>query len=433
MPNRRYFVNRTKEGAANRLNLRRFDRKRRRKRRLQVREIVRRKQSQALLNGLAPDRNSTQRATLRKLSERNNRISLDCFSFLDSPEETILRLVEIAEVDAVGVKYSIDFEDEYCLDVGPYMLLGLMQQEMAETCDGGKMSRPLMKVLEAVGLRTFLKMGLFPINAVNDVLPVRLTTHSGIRQNRLGFESHESAKERVARRFSESINNWLMALRFMLTNNGSDWVRSLLAEVLDNSRHANPADADGGWSVAGFMVARERADGTPRFICHIGIVTLGATFAQSLLNSEEPKILSNIRSYASAHKNSSELYDYDALITTCALMDKVSCEGTYADRDIGGCGMSSLINMMNGLGKSSRSDEQPEMAIISGNSCLALKPPYNQMEQVDQSYLQAFNVEQDLNQPPSDAHVYKLKHRVPGTVISLRFTIDPNNLSESVV
>ncbi len=423
-------VRRDKTGAADRLGDKRYVKRVRR----DAVKIARRRglsrQSKAIYNAFLEYGSNTRKTLDRLKKKKEIKLKLEEFSFLTNPDETLRKLCLVAALEDNEKPYTLDFEDERCIDIGPFMVIGLLfSQANPVWCQGGKMNSPVMKVLASVGVRDIAGMS-FPTSGASDVWPFRLATHTAVTQKVSGFESFESANEKVGRRFADSVNGWLNEVGFGLTRQGGDWLRNLLTETLDNARHASVTQFEGQWSVAGFMARRRRPDGSSQFICHIGIVTTGKTIFETLQSSDDPKVLEDVSNYCVRHKDSSKKWTAQSLANVASLADGISCEGTSADQDIGGCGMSSLVNMMNELGENSRQSEQPTMTIISGSGCLLLTYPYNKMQTNEDSiHYQAFNSEQELDSAPDDSFVFDLEEHFPGTIVSMRFCLEKDALT----
>ncbi len=429
-------IDRTKKGAANRAGRKRFLKRLRRTYRLLARRTMEKRHSRILLDALTP---VTTISASRSSSLESKRIAVENFSLVDYPEKTMVTLSEIAKADREGNEYFIDFVDEYCLDIGPYLVFGLMRQEMERICKGGKIAPHIARVLGSVGMTQFLDMQVktyFPSREEERIFPFHLNRHSAIQRYTSGFESHRSAKEKHAQRFADSLNSWLSAAQMELSIPGGDRVRSMIAEILDNSRHANPSGDDGEWAMAGFMTSQKGPNGQELFLCHLAIASIGKTISETLLDSEDEQVRDNIEKYVSAHVSKDANFNGDTLRAVCALIDRISCEGTLKNKDLGGCGMSSLIVMLQTLGSESILHHEPRITIISGKSCIRLRKPYNIMISQNTDglgpYFQAFNEEQDLAVPPDQGYVYELEQRFPGTVIALKFTINSEELQERV-
>ena len=153
----------------------------------------------------------------------------------------------------------------------------------------------------------------------------------------------------------------------------------MLGELLDNGRHAARAQdgRDGAWVVSGFMAPRSRPDGTVKLEAHLGIVTIGSSFSETLERCSNEQTKTSINVFVNKHIDISNKLDREALITQAALMDRVSCDPSSSGT--GGWGMSTLIKAMNVLGSNLKTGEEPHMVIISGSSCLQVRAPHNRM------------------------------------------------------
>ena len=116
-----------------------------------------------LLDHLYPER--ALQGRWKKLRERHlsgdqTTIELDNFSFFSEPVATMEGLRKLAEAEAQAPGARINFHDEYCLDVVPFMLLAECWNEMLPVFEGGKMRVPMQKVLAAVGIEYALGITL---------------------------------------------------------------------------------------------------------------------------------------------------------------------------------------------------------------------------------------------------------------------------------
>lgn len=425
-------VDRSKRGAANRIGRKRHLKKLVRRRGRKIHSVIAKRQSKEILDALRAGRKGALLPAFNSSSEPLQ-IKLKNFSLVDDPDDTLSMLSQIALADGSGRDYSVDFSDEYCLDIGAYLIFGLMQEEMEGASIGGEMTPRVAKVLKAVGMESFMRMQI-PSPNTDGVFPFPLSRRSAVSQYSPGFESHESAKEKHARRFADSLDKWLHEADMELSEAGGDQVRSMISEILDNTRHANPTGDDGEWAMAGFMATRDGPDEEDVFVCHLAIASIGKTFSETLLDCEDPDVREDVAAYTSAHSSSSAEFNADTLRTVCAFTDRVSCEGTSANEDLGGCGMSSLMLMLEAISSSLTVDQEPRITVVSGNSCIRAMPPYNKVILTGPDrfgfYSQPFNDRQSLEFPPNGDYVYELKERFPGTVIALRFVINPSELRE---
>lgn len=360
-------------------------------------------------------------------------IDLEKFSFLDNPQGCLNGLSEIAMHEASSYSVKINFKDEYCLDVVPYMLLTEFWREMLPIFRGGEMDLPVQKVLASIGIAEDLNVGLRGLSDYDDVWAFPLTRRrrkggSGSRNIYFDVPSRDHASDR----FCDAIDEWLSRgeIRLGLTQNGRGHIKHLLGELLENAeRHSDGLRRDGSWTVAGFL-ARRRYDDADVLIAHIGIVSLGDTFAESLNRASDDQ-KDRLRGFLSDMKRVKAPQSEATLKTLAALQDGVTCVPEADKANRGGYGLMQMLELTNVLGATENSSLHPEITIVSGNSCIQLRNPYFNCKRVageDAARVQWCNENNSAKIAPEKNHVFDLDGGLPGTVISIRFTLDPQYL-----
>ena len=378
-------------------------------------------ESFALLNALYPEREKKwMSAEQRFSSKRTTTIVLENFSFIDNPTGTFESLALIAREESLAFETSIDFVDPYCLDIGPYMVLGVMREHMIRNCRGGKISRALNKVVSAVGLDSFLQMKLRPSTS-KDIWPIKLQRGSSETVVK-GATPGVSTRQIVTDRAVEGMNRWLENADLELSPEGCGNVGAMLGEAIDNAeRHSGSSSKEAEWFVAGFMARRKDNDGEYRSVCHLGILSLGRTVAQSLSEAPE-EVRAFIDGYVGAHHGSH--FSKNTLTTVCALQDNVSRDPHPLDSK-GGTGFMDVIDFTSFLGIRPDGKTTSNVAIISGDACLIAKYPYanSRKSEENSARYQWFNQNCSLEEAPEKAYVLSTKWDFPGTLISLRFEL----------
>ena len=327
----------------------------------------------AILNALLPNRHTKWLPPVRRKTSAY--FNLNNFSFVDSPQETMHQLSEIALAECTARAGQLDFGDSNIVDIAPYVVWGLMSEGMAPFLLGGTMGTSVKKVIEAVGLRRFMRMNQFKgLRDHKDVWAFPL------RQRNPGTPTAEPSKaisfSRVADQLVETVNEWLGALPvpMELTLEACGQLNKMATEMLDNAeRHGGHATAIGDWYVAGFMARRNDNSNTQSswYECHIAIVNLGTTIAESISRSSEPQMLSDLRTYTAKHTGRRR-QSTDALTTVYAMQDGVSS----LPQGKGGMGMMEMVELVNALGTTSHQAHQPAITIISGRSCVRFAGPF---------------------------------------------------------
>lgn len=366
---------------------------------------------------------------------KSSEIDLKSFSFLDSPEMCLDGLAQIAEYEARKTSVSLNFKDKYCLDVVPYMLLTEFWGDMLPIFKGGEMDVPMQKVLAAIGIEEDLKVGFNGIEDFDDVWAFPLTRRrktGDSRSRNIYFDV--PSRDHASDRFCSALDEWLTRpeIRLQLTQSGRGNIKELLGELLENAeRHSDGVRRDGSWTVAGFLAKRE-VEGQQRFIAHIGIVSLGDTFAKSLERATDQQ-RENLDGYTSKMKSLGASQSDATLMTLAAMQDGVTCI-PEADKDgRGGYGLMQMLHLTNVLGATSNLNLRPEITIISGTSCIQLKNPYYNCDTVagdNAARVQWCNKDNSAMVLPDESNVFDLKKGLPGTAISIRFTLDPQYLQK---
>ncbi|NTG29969.1 hypothetical protein G6L08_22740 [Agrobacterium rhizogenes] len=390
-----------------------------------------------VLDGLFPERNLPkywQRLRSRDPATAGTAINLQNFSFLKDPRATLNSLKEIARAEARSLGARINFKDEYCLDVAPFMILVECWKEMIPVFEGGEMDLPMQKVLAAIGVQYALGVGFQGLSNFNDVWAFPLT-----RRRRAGRTDTASpfvdvpTRDYATDRFVGAVDEWLgrPEIELGLSDSGREKLMNLLGEVLENAeRHSDGHRRDGSWSVSGFLAKRSDNDGGPVYRASIGIVSIGDTFSESLLRAH-PDQKRDINDYIIRMRAAGAQQSDDTLRTLAALQDGVTCIKEADEAGRGGFGLMDILDFVSALGQTTDVKHAPQITIISGASCIQLKGPYNRgymSGDKTSPRVQWFNNENSAKMPPDPNHVFDLDAKLPGTAISIGFSLDPDVL-----
>ncbi|MDR7221678.1 hypothetical protein [Aminobacter aminovorans] len=358
------------------------------------------------------------------------------FSFLDNPIPTYQTLIEMAVADCESYHYNIDFNDEYVTDIGPYLIFGVMREQMAPLTAGGAVSGPTTKVIEAVGLRPFLKMGPFAGVTSDDVWPLPLMQRRrGGSSSSTHLASEPSTVEIRADEISRKVDLWLQQLDppSELTEHGTGRIKSIVAETLNNAERHGRVGGDGEWIVAGFMARRPLSgdDAAPlAHICHLSFLNLGRPISETILEAPEA-ITQQIRRYQQTHSRSR--LSPETLATVFALQDGISRVRQGNGNPSGGTGLMDMVEFANEVGRSTSEGHGPKVAILSGRTYIRFDAPYSQGFGNSESgrRLQWFNPANDVLERPDSDYVMDLPRAFPGTLITMRFVLDSSLQMES--
>lgn len=388
--------------------------------------------SDRILNTLCPNRKRKWISPPNRTEKKT--FILKEFSFLDNPEQTLALLQEIASAECNVRIGRLNFDDAQILDIGPYIVWGIMSKNMAPFITGGHIGVPVQKVIESVNLRKFMRMAKFRgLANYKDVWAFPLQERD--TASLTATPARAISFSIVADELVETINQWLGALptAFELKEDAKPRISNIVTEILENAeRHSPSGEEDGQWYVAGFM-ARRQISANDQYRdwhdCHIAFVNLGRTIADTILESVQDKIREDLDRYLELHY-SAKRQSTETLSTLYAMQDGVSSLPEGA----GGKGMMDMVELTNQLGRTDDPAHQPAITIISGSSCIRFDGPYRSCYLLGDSpnRVQAFNSAGELDSPPDMNYVFDMGHAFPGTIVAIRFSLDHEALEARV-
>ena len=392
------------------------------------------------MNGLYPIRNSNWVMPSRRMNEGiRRRIHVKDFSFLHNPNRAIRSLVEIAEVESSCLSAHIDFDDDRCMDIGPWLALAVMRSEMSNIFTGGKISNAMSKIVDAVDLSKALGMGVNPDwSGQKDVWAMRyIQRRPAGTSTSLHRHTEPQTKEFAAGHVTEVLEEWLNESSKALTNDGERILLTMVGETLDNAeRHARPdtpVSNDGDWLLSGFMALREGSNGTLKHHCHVAMMSVGMPIEETL-EAAHPDVKKTMQNYVVKHSRSLGGLEYPVkhLRTITALQDKISCDPTTVTGRRGGTGLRDIIRVFTDL----CDDEDPKlcqkMAIVSGRTCLHIPPELGNQTSVpaDKKFNIWFNSTNDELTPPELKYLTELEADFRGTLVTMSFVLDPGYIDD---
>ncbi len=392
-----------------------------------------------LLDGLLQNRRELWRPARTRIRPKvMTEVRLDVFSFLDDPETTMQALKRIAQSECEDLEAQIHFPDGFCTDIAPYLVLSELWPSMAPVFRGGHMSVPTQKVVEAVGLRRALDIRLQGVTNLQDIWAFPLQRRRPAdTSTSIDRDLEPQSREKVADRFCDAVDVWLgrPEIRRELTPEGRAWITSIIGELLDNAeRHARPLTKDGDWSTAAFLARRVEGSETV-YRCYMAFLSVGDTIGDSLRTCA-PRVGQELERYCNMHETLTRRgQSRDTLRTLFALQDGVTRDAVADNDDRGGVGFQEVMQFVNELGGTSKQGHEPRITIVSGSSCITLRPPYilgHRKGDPSNPRVIWFNPENSPTVPPDRSHVFDLSERFSGTIISVAFTLDPDYLNAKV-
>lgn len=237
-----------------------------------------------------------------------------------------------------------------------------------------------------------------------------------------------STRERTTQDLVLYIDQCLNDYKFGLTMKGRKYLSRIVGEVIGN------AEDHGGtshWWAGAYL---RQPEGASVGDLHLTIFNLGRTIAETLQTLPEASALRrSIEELVRKHKRLWHgQWKIDMLWTVYALQEGVSRKNQGEER-IGnqGRGTADLIEFFQVLGEV-HDGVKPRMCLISGHTHILFDEdrfPIRRVRIGDGEVRRiAFNHDNSLEQPPSRDVVRRLRRPFPGTLISLRFYLDPKHL-----
>lgn len=384
-----------------------------------------------LASGLKPNRRDKWVPVLRRRPGADyDQIVLENFSFIDYPQHTMNKILEILDFECNAVNAQLHFDDQYCVDVSAYLVLAEMWQSLSRVFRKGRMTLPIQKVVEALGLRRELSMKFLGLHNVDDVwaFPKRSRRPAGSSRAEERLLQPQS-REKVADEFCDTLDEWLgtAADDVELTTEGKSRFAQIIGELLDNAeRHSDAPQKDGSWSTAAFMARRMEGD-KQVYRCHMGFLSVGRSIAETLAMAPI-RIRAQVNKYCDLHPNCG--ISRETLSTLVALQDGITRDASAAANERGGVGLQDVLELINVLGVTHTPGHEPRMTIVSGRSCIRLRTPYLKGVRngdTDPRVLW-FNQQNVPEFAPDPDYVFDLETKFPGTIIGLTFVLSKDDL-----
>lgn len=394
-----------------------------------------------LLDGFVPDRSKVWSSLSERIRKREvQAITVDNFSFLQNPTGTANALSKIAMAEASCLAANIDFKDQHCLDIGPWLVLSVMRGDMIPVFVGGAISNGLSKVFSALQLDEAMGMTVAPFwDKEKDIwaFPIRRRRPAGTSTSP-SLQLEPQTKEKLGDELCDAIDDWLNAcVSQELTGDGRHLVKVIAGETLDNAeRHSNHIEHpdDGDWMVSGMMV-RRNLNGNNVFLCQLAFLSIGSTIAESMLSCP-PMLLEKMERYVALHKKSFPRAKHAAehLRTVFALQPGVSRDAEAIESKSGGTGFSDIMNLFSDLAAIESADCGARLAIVSGNTCIHIGYPYCRSKElkVGETRQIWFNEENTAKVPPDQDVVISLENGLKGTLVTMSFTLEREYLERTI-
>lgn len=385
-----------------------------------------------ILEALFPDRNNNWKKIYKRIDRKTEEINIENFSFIDNPEGTLSIFKKIAELESIKPfrTCELNYLDTTIDDISPYLLLGSITRKMFPFIRGGKISENLRYAMRPLKLDEFL--GIIGVG-YSDKIPNMLALPVYTRNDKNDLTKDvttSSSREFVSFKVCEQFNFWLQKVselshtKVQLSSNGKLYLGNIIGEILDNAeKYASLDNNDGDWNITCFMEFNQQKN---EYKCCLSIFNEGISIAKSIQHTKDKSVKERLDSYI----NENRQCDKDLLSTVFALQDNSTMDNSSS---CGGLGMMHIVNFIKLIGKNNHEDKQPQLVIISGNSYIKFSGNYlsstnTNDQQIGKRY-QWFNENNIQSAPPDNKNIFCLKNYIAGTIISTRFYLDKEVLT----
>lgn len=371
-----------------------------------------------------------------KFIPERNRAKIDfpaIFSLLEDPDGVLFFFKKFRT--ELGKKFikNLIFDHSKCEVLGldavtltdAYLMEELNRRGKDTLIVGGvyPKSLPLKIMFKAIGT---LRMMQHPEMALPEEVEQRIERSDLYCGN---ARSLRKARDRddAATSLAEYFNRVLSHQGYTLVDEGQQYFCDLITEVIGNAE-----EHSGRWYTRAFSQPG-LAEGSDLEDCHIVIINFGKTIYESLsARSASSEVKGRIEAIAALHNKMRFFkpeWNEECLWTLCALQHGVS---RYTDTQKGltlrGRGTVTMIKAFSELAV-----KPQKMCVLSGSAYILFDGTY-QLYETDgdgKKRLQiSFNKEMSLEVPPDSTYVHSLKNHFPGTIISLRFSLNKQHLDE---
>ncbi len=366
--------------------------------------------------------------------ERKEFVIPETFSFIDDPKtalETLQRLEAVVnrqDIREIHLDHSRTKRLGLCASVVMDRLLlegDAKRPKSHRLLIGGTHSRELdvAIMLRATGIMRHLGHPEAELPGEIENRIRRSTLFSG-KATSLG-RSRE--RDIAGTKLVDYFNQCLETQGHCLTQKGRRHLSALITEAIGNAE-----EHGGRWHTIAYFIDRTEP-GTPGAgECHIVLYNRGNTIYESLSAEKSSQIVKRrAKALAEEHTKSGWFrkpkWNEEALWTLYALQGGVS-----RLRDISPTRGNGTIEMIRVF--SSLAGKDQKMCLVSGSAYILFDGSYGvgsvRSGPSETQGVIAFNGQNDLNLPPDVNYVYNLPFSFPGTLLSIRFTLEKNHLSD---
>lgn len=357
------------------------------------------------------------------------------FSFIDEPEAAIAVIGRYVQLMATRPG-RVDIDQRECeqIDLCAGAVLNALTRAAIQRKDAGRIHfhgylpthSDAAEIVAATGLPKELQVELPAAIDHFDYHGLRRGIFTGSRST-VSSQGDIEATELII-----YLDRCLRKYGHELSEEGRDRLGELLAEVINNCEDHSPRAE---WWISGYLRQPKK---TQYGDCHLTIFNLGPSLAQTLQQLPQTAYLRRgidalIREHEKKRHFRSRYFNHELALARLALQPRISCMNTAPEAVYDrGQGTVRMMEAFHRLGQVQGRGDRPVMALVSGRSYFRFDSTYQLEGRLTQGgeyqATIAFNPENSLRLPPDPKYARILPAPFPGTLISLRFFIDPDYL-----
>ena len=364
------------------------------------------------------------------------------FSLCDNYDTTIevIRDIIASMWDNAGKEIVVDFSECKAVDQSALFLLQIIRLEIESDFNSLDKKLSVLKTKttfdfirsseSSVNLHLLLGGYLVDANLDNGIKPI--DTLGYIKGSKSQKHYFENKKGVIGTRILNYIDKCLMDNLHCLTPTGKNDIGNMITEILNNAEDHSPLNTY-------YVNATYYVDDPDEsnLESHVGVLNLSfLNFGYSFYEGFEETKEQNSELYCSLDKAYTNLgnvpFSKENLFTLYALQDGIS-RLKFEDKSRG-TGTMTFINCFFTIGDYENIERSlsPQLSILSGSTQLICDNKYRTFEHDNGYFSLSLNRENDLNIPPDKDNLKSLKYRFPGTILSVKFCLNKNQIQNKI-
>ena len=343
-------------------------------------------------------------------------------SFIDNPKETLKFFHKFVGLLKAGTEgFFIDQTEQRDIDISAGLLLNVIAYSARHHLGvrfGGRYPREwrALEIVVAAGLPPLFVRDHVALSTVK-VFKVR----HGHQLNEGGQQS--TPKERVADAFVRYVKESFTEAGCDLALADQNALHKIITEVLGNAED----HGDGVWWLAGHM--RKPQPEQPFAEWELSLLNFGASISDTLRQMPDGPERDSVEQLVSEHRRQgifNSAWTEDGLWTFYALQEGIS-SNVKGQGTVAGMGLTDLLEAFTRLGATNAPGFHPRLCLLSGTTHIVFDENHAVTRDRNDRRIIALNSSRSLSDPPDAGTVSSLWPPFPGTLVGIRFFLDPRN------